>query len=98
MFGSITLKEREHQIVIKAKCSKCSKIYILYDSTKDGNNPKGTPSSNYQNLTLKNNNHLFYINLKYNYLKEYFKTDHFEMILIDIKEKDSNKAIRIFEN
>ena len=96
LFNSYTLREKEKQIVIKCKCSKCNKEYIIYDSMIDGVKTSKNKVSEFNHLTIKDNDK-FNINLKYSFYEKNFKTDKFEMIYIDIKKEDTNKYIRIYE-
>lgn len=94
LFSSNYIKKKDKQIIIKAKCTLCEKEYLIYDSTKDGSNPKGIPLTEYIPFSVKDNE-IFKINLKYNFYPENFMTDKFEMIFIDAKI--DNKEIRIYE-
>lgn len=96
LFGSTTLKKLNKQIVIKAKCSKCTKEYLIYDSTIDGIKPNGEKLEDFHLFTKENEN-FYKINIKYNFTTEHFNTDQFEMIFIDIINEKNNKEVRIFE-
>lgn len=96
LFGSPILKKKEKQIVIKAKCSHCSKEYVLYDSTLDSSHSKGQALEHFEVFTTKSNSPLL-IRMLYNFFPENFKTDLYEMVFIEAKEINSQKFVRIYE-
>lgn len=96
LFGGISLVKKDGQICIKAICKSCCQAFVLYDSAIDGSNPKEAPATEYTKLTIKEHD-IFKVNMKYNFMKENFKTDRFEGIAIDIQDEDSKKERRIYE-
>lgn len=96
LFGGLSLVKKDGQIRIKALCKSCGKEFVLYDSTIDGCKPKEAPVMEYTKLAIKDKDS-FKINMKYNFMKENFKTDHFEGIAIDIQDNLSKKEKRIYE-
>ncbi len=96
LFGGISLVKKDDQIRIKALCQTCGKEFVLYDSTVDGNKPKEAPIAEYVKLVIKDKD-AFKINMKYNFMKENFKTDRFEGIAIDVQDDASKKERRIYE-
>ena len=48
-------------------------------------------------MILKNNEDTFKINVKYNFEPKKYKTDHFEMMQLYLKEKNRKKEICVFE-
>lgn len=96
IFGSVSIGKRRNQLIIKCSCSKCLKEYILFDSTKDGIRPKGIPINELSSLCIKGENE-FQIKLKYNFLKENYKSEQFEMFFLEVKTPQSNKYISICE-
>ncbi len=96
LFGGISLAKKDGQIRIKALCKNCGKEFVLYDSATDGSKTKEAPATKYVKLAIKDRD-AFKINMKYNFMKENFKTDRFEGIAIDIQDDSSKKERRIYE-
>lgn len=96
IFGNVSIKKREGQLIIKCSCSKCLKDYTIFDSTKDGIRPKGTPTEKF-NSTEINGETSFKINLKFNFYEKNFKTDRFESFFMDVKTLNDEKYLRICE-
>ena len=96
IFGGVSLRKREKQLVIRCECSKCAEQYTLFDSTKDGVQPKGTPLEEFAPLEIKGET-LFEIKVLYNFLEENFRTDRFEMFFLEVKPSASGKYMRVYE-
>lgn len=97
LFGGISFVKQDGQIRIKALCKNCNQAFVLYDSAIDGCKPKEAPVREFTKLTIKDND-IFKVNMKYNFMKENFKTDHFEGIAIDLQDDSTKKEIRIYED
>ena len=96
LLGNVSIGKKEKQLVIQCSCSKCFKQYTLFDSTKDGKNPRGIPNAELGQLEI-NGEMSFQIKLKYNYLEENFKTDLFETFFMEVKIPNDNEYSRICE-
>lgn len=96
LFGSISISERQNQLLIKCSCTNCGKQFHLYNSTKDGSTPQETLVSECAPLTVKGENS-FHIKLRYNFMEEHYKTDQFEMFFLDVKIPGAKKYITVCE-
>lgn len=96
-FDFITLKKQDNQIIIKCKCVKCNKEYTIYDSTRDGINPIGSPIHHYDKVKMIDKDR-FKVHLLYNYEKENFMTNRYSEFFLEIKPYYSKKYKRIYED
>lgn len=95
-FGGISILRKNNQLLIQCACANCGWQYHLYNSTKDGTSPQNVPVDPCVPLSIKEET-TFQIKLRYNFMKENFKTDQFEMFFLDVKLPDSKKYITICE-
>lgn len=96
LFGSVTISEKQKQLLIKCTCANCGRPYHLYNSTKDGPAPQETPVGECAPLIVKGED-AFQIKLRYNFMEEHYKTDRFEMFFLDVKVPGTKKYITVCE-
>ena len=85
----------EHQIMIKAKCSKCGKNIQLYDSAIDGETPMMNNHPDLKQFSYKTNNK-FRVNIILNYSDGNYMTNKFFTIYVYLYDKN-NKEIVLYE-
>lgn len=96
LFGRVYVSKKQKQLIIKSKCSKCGKEYLVYDSTIDGVRPKGNPIYEFTSLEINGVSN-FNLRLIYNFYEENYNTEKFEMFRLDVKPESSEKYIVLVE-
>ena len=95
--------KKKGQLKLKAICPCCGRVIIVYDSTKDGVNPRDKGSYNeFVPLVSEKLPSKFPIVIKYNYFPEKFKfedtySNHFEMCFIYILDEFGNEGKPLIE-
>ena len=96
LFGNISIGKRKGQLILQCSCSQCLKRYTLFDSTKDGASPEGTPIYEFSPVEIAGEK-IFDIKLKFNFAEENFKTDQFEMFFLEVKVPGVDKYMSLCE-
>ena len=76
---------KQGQLVLKAECPRCQKSMIVFDSTKDGVQPKEKDfPDDFAVFASSKVPERFPVRIKYNYQPENFKSNRFESCFVYI--------------
>ncbi len=99
------LAKKDQQLMVKAICNNCGAEIIIYDSKIDGTHMHQVDQVNsiFNDFKLsKFKSNSFQIRMMYNYYPDKMKengvlTNDFEVIFVDISNKEVKKAYRLIE-
>lgn len=82
--------KKNNQLIVVAKCCCCGNNIRIFDSNN-------TTEIEKEKLILPNLDDKFQMMLMYNYYPNNFKTNMYEELFVEIKNKDMKKAKRLME-